>query len=106
MPCLCAAVTLSGFIVALLYIPMHEVLPEISHPCTDAASTGGDFEVSIQVLDGPTGEEAFDHQKNAIHKERWGNAIDHILDNVNAVGNGGNKVNDYICMGKKRLIHF
>lgn len=70
MPSLCAAVNLSDFVIALLYITMHEVLPVISHPCTDAASTGGDLEVSIQVLDGPTGEEAFDHQKNAIHKER------------------------------------
>lgn len=70
---------------------MHEALPVNSHPCTDTAPTGGDLEVSIQVLDGPTGKEAFDHQKNAIDEECRGNAIDHILDNVNAVENGGNK---------------
>lgn len=57
----------------------------ISHPCTDAASTGGDLEVSIQILDGSTGEEAFYHQKNAINEERRGNTVDHILYNVNAV---------------------
>lgn len=65
---------------------MHEASPVISHPCTDTASTAGDLEVSIQVLDGPTCKEAFDHQKNAIHEECRGNAIDDILDNVNAVG--------------------
>lgn len=72
--------------------------PVISHPCTDAASAGGDLEVPIQVLNGSTGEEAFHHQKNTIDEECWGNAIDHILDDVNAVGEKWSQ-RFVVCMG-------
>ena len=60
-----------------------------AHPGTDAASTGGDLEVSVQVLDGPTGEEALHHQQDAVHEEGRGDAVDDVLDDVNPEGAGG-----------------
>jgi hypothetical protein len=53
------------------------------YPSTDATSTGGDLEVSIKVLDGSAGKEALHHQQNAVDKECRGDAIDHILNDVN-----------------------
>lgn len=54
-----------------------------SYPGADATSAGCDLEVSVQVFDGSAGEEAFNHQQNAVDKESRSNAVDHILDNVN-----------------------
>ncbi len=54
-----------------------------SYPSADTASAGGDLEVSIQVFDGSTGEEALHHQQDAIDEESRSNAVDHILDNDN-----------------------
>ena len=54
-----------------------------SYPSTDATSAGGDLEVSIQVLNGSTGEKALNHQQDPIDEESRSNAVDHVLDNVN-----------------------
>lgn len=40
-----------------------------SYPSADAASTGGDLEVSIQVFNGSAGEEALHHQQDAVDEE-------------------------------------
>lgn len=52
------------------------------YPSADAASAGGDLEVSVQVLDGSAGEEALHHQQDAVDEESRGDAVDHILDDV------------------------
>lgn len=57
----------------------------MSYPSADAASAGGNFEVSIQIFNGSTGEEALHHQQDAIDEKGRGNAVDHVLNNVNPV---------------------
>lgn len=42
---------------------------KLPYPGADTASTGGDLEVSIQVFDGSTGEEALHHQQDAVDEE-------------------------------------
>lgn len=54
-----------------------------SYPGTDTTPTCGNLEVSIQVFDGSTREEALHHQQDAINKERRSNTVDHVLDDVN-----------------------
>lgn len=54
-----------------------------SYPGADTTSTCGDLEVSIQVFDGSTSEEAFHHQQYAINKERRSDTVEDILDDVN-----------------------
>lgn len=58
----------------------------LSYPCADTTSAGGDLEVSIQVFDGSAGEEALHHQQDPVDEECRCNAIDHILNDVNAGG--------------------
>lgn len=61
---------------------MQQMALNYSHPGTDATATCGYLEVSIQVFDGSTGEEALHHQQDAINEEGRSNAIDHVLDDV------------------------
>lgn len=56
---------------------------EQPYPSADAATTGGDLEVSIQVFNGSTGEESLHHQQDAIDKESRSNPIDDVLDYIN-----------------------
>lgn len=60
--------------------------PRGSYPSADAASAGGDLEVSVKVFDGSTGEEALHHQQDSVDEESRGDAVDHILDDVNPAG--------------------
>lgn len=62
---------------------MHHFMLNYSYPGTDTTSTCGNLEVSIQVFDGSTSEEALHHQQYAINKERRSNTIDDVLDDVN-----------------------
>lgn len=55
------------------------------YPSADAAATGGDLEVSIQVFNGSTGEESLHHQQDAVDKESRSNPIDDILDYINPI---------------------
>lgn len=57
-----------------------------TYPSADTASAGGDLEVAVQVFDGATGEESLHHQQDTVHKEGRGDAVDHVLDDVNPVG--------------------
>lgn len=57
-----------------------------SYPGADTTSTCGNLEVSIQVFDGSTGEEALHHQQDAVNKEGRSNAVYDILDDVNPAG--------------------
>lgn len=57
-----------------------------SYPSADAASAGGDLEVPVQVFNGAAGEEALHHQQDAVDEERRGDAVDHVLDDVNPGG--------------------
>lgn len=56
---------------------------QVTYPRTHASATRGDFEIPVEILDGPSREETFHHQQNAVHKECSSNAIDHILEDVN-----------------------
>lgn len=56
---------------------------EQTYPSAHTSATSGDFEIPIEIFDGPSCEEAFHHQQNAIHKERSCDAVDHILKDVN-----------------------
>ena len=53
-----------------------------SYPSADAASAGGDLEVSVQIFDGSAREEALHHQQDAVDEESRGDAVDHVLDDV------------------------
>lgn len=57
-----------------------------SYPSADTASAGGDLEVSVKVFDGSTGEETLHHQQDSIDEEGRGDAVDHILDDINPAG--------------------
>jgi hypothetical protein len=71
---------------------MHLKSPPIKHcgeatyPGTHTSTTSGDFEIPIEILDGSSCEETFNHQQNAIHEECSCNAIDHIFKDVNPGG--------------------
>lgn len=65
---------------------MHYMIRRYTYPSADATSTGGDLEVAIQVFDGTTGEESLHHQQDPVHKKSRGDAVDHILDDVNPIG--------------------
>lgn len=54
-----------------------------SYPSADAASTGGDLEVSIQIFNGSAGEESLHHQQDAVDEKSRSDAIDHIFDYIN-----------------------
>lgn len=55
----------------------------MTYPGAHTSATGGDFEVPIEIFDGPSCEEAFHHQQDAIDEESSCDAIDHILKDVN-----------------------
>lgn len=62
----------------------------VFYPGADAAAAGGDLEVSIEIPDGTSGEEALDHQQDAVNEEGGSHAVDHILEDVDP----GNKDRD------------
>lgn len=49
-----------------------------------AASTGSDLELSIQIPDGSGGEEALHQQQDTEQKESGGQSVDDILQEVDA----------------------
>lgn len=55
----------------------------VTYPGAHASAASGDFEIPIEIFDGASGEEAFHHEQDAVHKERSCNAVDHILEDVN-----------------------
>lgn len=57
----------------------------LTYPGTDTSAAGGDFEISIEILDGTSRKESLYHQQNAVDKECSCYAIDHILEDVNPV---------------------
>lgn len=58
---------------------------KISYKCSQAASTGSDLELSIEVPDSSGGEKSLYQQQNAKHKESSCKAVDDVLQDVNAV---------------------
>lgn len=72
-----------------------------TYPSTDATSAGGDFEVTIQVFDGTTGEESLDHQQDTVHEEGRGDAVDHVLDDINPVALDRQHITDKIHTDEK-----
>lgn len=73
-----------------------------TYPSADTASAGGDLEVAVQVFDGATGEESLHHQQDTVHKEGRGDAVDHVLDDVNPVGQVGQDITDKIHNNRLR----
>lgn len=59
---------------------------ESSYECSEAASTGGDLELAVEVSDGSGGEEALNQQQHSKHKEASCQAVDDVLQDANAVG--------------------
>lgn len=56
-----------------------------TYPGTDTSATSGDFEISIEILDGTSCKESLHHQQNAIYKECSCYTIYHIFEDVNPV---------------------
>lgn len=51
-----------------------------TYESSDAASTDGGFEVTLQLLlNGASGVEALRQKNDGIHKEEGGNAVDDVL---------------------------
>lgn len=59
---------------------------EAPYECGEAASTGGDLELAIEVSDGAGGEKALDQQQHSKHKESSCQAVDDVLQDSDAVG--------------------
>lgn len=72
-----------------------------TYPSADTASAGGDLEVAVQVFDSATGEESFHHQQDTVHKEGRGDAVDHVLDDVNPVGRDGQERQQLFRRGQR-----
>lgn len=56
-----------------------------TYPGTDTSAASGDFEISIEILDGTSCKESLHHQQNAVYKECSCYTIYHILEDVNPV---------------------
>lgn len=51
---------------------------------SQAASAGGDLELSVEIPDGAGGEEALHQQQHSEHEEAGGEAVDDVLQDVDA----------------------
>lgn len=58
---------------------------ETSYECGEAASTGGDLELAVEVPYGSGGEKALDQQQHSKHKESSCQTVDDVLQDANAV---------------------
>ena len=56
-----------------------------SYECSQAASTGSDLELSIEIPYSASGEKALHQQQHSKHKESSCKAIDDVLEDVNTV---------------------
>lgn len=71
-------------LLKLVYYDSYAVKSVIlTYPGTDTSAASGDFEISIEILDGTSCKKSFHHQQNAINKEGSCYSIDHIFENVN-----------------------
>lgn len=77
---------------------------DVPYECGEAASAGGDLELPVQIPDGSGGEETLHQQQHAQHKESSRQAVDDVLQDVDAVEGAHTRTRTRAaCLGHARL---